>query len=134
MVKIKSMSYVGNVAYLHKNRIENSENGYHVYNYSDKPDYNMNELVGKIKHIANIKLLNIKIPYSFGIIVGYFFDIISKIFGKKFSISSIRIKKFCATTQFDSKKMLKKFSPPFSIENGLEKTLIHEFFKKKLKN
>ena len=127
----KSLSYVGNVVSFIKNRIEKSDEGYYVYNYSDKPDFSMIELINKIKYLTNIKILNIKIPYLIGIIGGYFFDIVAKISGKKLPISSIRIKKFCATTQFDSKKMLEIFKPPYTIDKGLEKTLNNEFLNNK---
>ncbi len=35
---------------------------------------------------------------------GYCFDILAKLTGKKLTVSSVRVKKFCATTEFDAKK------------------------------
>ena len=58
---------------------------------------------------------------------GYGFDFLSLITGKKLSISSVRVKKFCATTQFDSSKAHTVFNAPFSLKQGLDKTLEHEF-------
>ena len=44
------------------------------------------------------------------------------------AISSVRVKKFCATTQFDSSKMLSTdFVAPFTLEEGLARTLEYEF-------
>ena len=40
-----------------------------------------------------------------GMMGGYGFDFISVLSGKKFSISSVRVQKFCATTQFDASKV-----------------------------
>ncbi len=37
-----------------------------------------------------------------GFLVGIVFDILAKVTGKEFPVSSIRIKKFCARTQFKS--------------------------------
>ena len=62
---------------------------------------------------------------------GYCFDIISLISRKKTSISSVRVKKFCATTQFDASKAHKIFDPPYSLQEGLNKTLEHEFINPK---
>ena len=41
----KSMAYVGNIAAFLKYNIELGQSGYRVYNYIDKPDLEMNELV-----------------------------------------------------------------------------------------
>jgi len=69
----------------------------------------------------------IKIPYWLGMIGGLSFDLFSFITNKKLSISSVRVKKFCATTQFDAKKAHKSFDSPYSLKEGLDRTLEHEF-------
>ena len=62
--------------------------------------------------------------------VGYIFDLISIISRKKNSISSVRVKKFCATTQFNASKIHKEFKAPYTLEEGLNFTLDHEFINK----
>ena len=126
----KSMAYVGNIVSFIKNRLESNELGFNVFNYVDKPDFSMVELTRIIEEKMHIKLSSIKIPYFFGIIGGYFFDLISVISRKKFSVSLVRVKKFCATTQFDASKVHSIFKPPYTLEEGLNKTLEHEFIKK----
>jgi hypothetical protein len=43
---------------------------------------------------------------------------------RKNPISAVRIKKFCATTQFDSATIQATgYKPPFSLEKGLEITI-----------
>lgn len=130
----KSMAYVGNVVAFIKNRLEKQEPGYHVFNYADKPDYNMNELVSAIEKKMKLNISKIKIPYFFGMIGGYCFDFFQKITGKKLSISSVRVKKFCATTQFNATKAHNSFNAPYSLEEGLNKTLEHEFINPKKDN
>ena len=127
----KSMAYVGNVVALIKNRLEKKELGYHIFNYADKPDYNMNELVSVIENKMNLKIPKIRIPYFIGMIGGYCFDIFSKITGKNLSVSSVRVKKFCATTQFNATKAHNSFNAPYSLKQGLDKTLEHEFINPK---
>jgi len=123
----KSMVYVGNIAALLSYFIERAK-GYNVYNYIDKPDLTMNELIDVVGKSLERKIPSIKIPYFLGILGGYCFDILAKITNKKLSISSVRVKKFCATTQFDSSKVLELgFTPPYSLENGLDRTLKFEF-------
>ena len=126
----KSMAYVGNIVALIKDRLEKKELGYHVFNYADKPDFSMVELTQTIEEKMKIKLSSIKIPYLLGMMGGYGFDFISVLSGKKFSISSVRVQKFCATTQFDASKVRSVFKSPYTLEEGLNKTLEHEFINK----
>lgn len=123
----KSMAYVGNVVSFIKNRIDKSEHGLHVYNYVDKPDFNMTELVSVVQNRMKVKIPKQKIPYWFGMITGYCFDLLAFVSGKKLPVSSVRVKKFCATTQFNAKKAHTVFNAPYSLESGLNKTLEHEF-------
>jgi GlcNAc-P-P-Und epimerase len=127
----KSMAYVGNVVAFIKNRLQKQELGFHVFNYVDKPDFSMNELVSVIENKMKLKISKIKIPYWLGMIGGYFFDLFSFITNKKISISSVRVKKFCATTKFDAKKVHKSFDPPYSLKDGLDRTLEYEFINAK---
>jgi nucleoside-diphosphate-sugar epimerase len=127
----KSMAYVGNVVAFIKDKLEKKETGYQVFNYADKPDFNMNELVSVIEQKMNLNIPRISIPYFIGMIGGYCFDIFSKITGKKTSISSVRVKKFCATTQFNAAKVHNSFNAPYSLKQGLDKTLEHEFINPK---
>jgi hypothetical protein len=62
-----------------------------------------------------------KLPYSIGMVGGYTFDVLSRLTGKKFSISSIRIKKFCATTTVSTHAQdAINFKAPFTLEEGLK--------------
>ena len=68
------------------------------------------------------------IPYGFGVLGGYIFDVISKVTGKKFPVSSIRIKKFTADTTVNTDKLISTgFKPPYSLEDGLRNMIKHEF-------
>lgn len=128
----KSMAYVGNIASFINFLIKERSSGYNVFNYIDKPDFTMNELVSHISKVLNKKLPTTKVPYAVGMMGGYGFDVLAKISGKKLSISSVRVKKFCATTQFDAGKVEKSgFVPPFTLGEGLERTLTYEFVEKR---
>ena len=127
----KSMAYVGNVVAFIKNRLEKKDAGFHVFNYVDKPDFTTSDLVSFIDKKMKLSISKIKMPFWLGMFGGYCFDILSKILGKKLSISSVRVKKFCATTQFDAAKAHSYFEAPFTLEQGLDKTLEHEFINPK---
>ena len=126
----KSMAYVGNIVSLLAYLIENTQ-GYNVYNYSDKPDLSMNELINEVEKSLGRKILSVKVPYILGMLGGYCFDVLAKITGEKPSVSSVRVKKFCATTQFDATRVSKIFKAPFSLVEGLEQTIRFEFVDKK---
>lgn len=124
----KSMAYVGNVVAFVKYMIERMPTGYNVYNYIDKPDFTMNELVSHIEKVLNKNIPSIHFPYWLGMMGGYCFDLLAKITGKKLAVSSVRVKKFCATTEFDSTKVHTcGFKAPYTLGEGLARTLEFEF-------
>ncbi|MHA0995027.1 NAD-dependent epimerase/dehydratase family protein [Enterobacter ludwigii] len=128
----KSMAYVGNIVAFIKFRLSNVKPGYDVYNYVDKPDLNMNQLVAEVETSLSKKIPSVHLPYPLGMLGGFFFDILSKVTGKKYAISSVRVKKFCATTQFDATKVhTSGFKAPYTLSQGLDRTLKYEFVHEK---
>jgi len=74
------------------------------------------------------KLPAVRLPYWLGYIGGLSFDLLEKLTGKKFSVSAVRVKKFCATTQFDATAAHNSgFKAPFTLSEGLHRTLHYEF-------
>jgi len=127
----KSMAYVGNITAFLRHCIVIDIPAYRIYNYIDKPDLNMNELVSLVKNKIGKSGSTYRVPYLIGVIGGYCFDLLSKISGKRLRISSVRVKKFCATTQFDATLVSESgFIAPFSLQAGLERTLEYEFISK----
>tara|TARA_B100000214_G_C23903716_1_gene597788 strand:+ start:79 stop:1065 length:987 start_codon:yes stop_codon:yes gene_type:complete len=126
---IKSMAYVKNVAAFIRFSL-NLKKGLHLFNYVDKPDMDMKSLVLISRGmILKKKSIGMFLPGFVGLIVGRLFDFISFISKKELSISSIRIKKFLSTTQFSSSVDTTGFVPPFSLEEGLIRTIKNEFLK-----
>jgi GlcNAc-P-P-Und epimerase len=124
----KSMAYVGNVVAFIKYRLELAEDGYHVFNYIDKPDLTMTSLLGVIEKSLDKKIPSFRIPVWLGYLGGFGFDVLAFLKRKKLAISSVRVKKFVATTQFDASKVHSSgFKAPFTLEEGLDRTLNYEF-------
>jgi len=124
----KSMAYVLNLTNF-LTALLNSEPGQFVYNYADKPDLSMNELI-EIFHntLGQNHKNNFRIPYAIGLLGGYGYDALAKITGKTFPISSIRIKKFCADTVINTDKLQKTgFVPSYTIAEGLTRMIKSEF-------
>ena len=128
----KSMAYVENLtAFLEYSM--SFKNGLHIYNYVDKPDFDMNRLVALVKKVARRKnkLRWLRLPFFVGYSIGILFDIISAITGKKIVISSIRVKKFCSDSLFDTSLDKTEFIPSVPLEEAIVKTIQYEFLKDK---
>jgi nucleoside-diphosphate-sugar epimerase len=124
---VKSMAYVGNIAKC-LDFLATELEGYHLYNYVDKPDMNMNQLVSTVyDQLGKGAAIKFRVPYAFGMFAGYFFDAFAKVTGKKLSVSSIRVKKFCSNTAFTTSISKVGFHAPESLETGLRRTIQHEF-------
>jgi len=111
--------------------------GIHIYNYVDKPDFDMNTLIqtiyselnkrNKPNKLNKLNKRDIRIPYPIGLLAGKLFDFISLATGKRLPISSIRIKKFCSNTCFGTSIPKTGFVPPTSLKEGLIRTIHYEF-------
>ena len=128
----KSIAYVGNVAaFLH--HALGFKAGAHLYNYADKPDINMRDFVASIRKALGYRGLGPQMSYALGLLGGSVFDVAAKVTGKKFPISIIRIKKFCADTIVNADKLKEEtgFKAPYSLHDGLEEMIECEFQDKK---
>jgi nucleoside-diphosphate-sugar epimerase len=124
----KSMAYVLNLSSFLTTFLK-IRPGRFLYNYADKPDLSMNEVIDVFyRTIEKNQKNNFQIPYIFGLMGGYCYDILSKITGKTYPISSIRIKKFCADTVVSAEKVKDTgFRAPYSLIEGLKRTIFSEF-------
>jgi nucleoside-diphosphate-sugar epimerase len=126
----KSMAYVENVAAFIEYNLNNGP-GEHLFNYIDKPDFNMNTLVTEVNKILGKSVKMFHWPYYLGYFGGLCFDVLAFILHRKLSISSIRVKKFCSNTMFEAANIKKtEFQAPISISEGLNRTIKYEFIDK----
>ena len=124
----KSMAYIGNiVAFLVA--CMSSKTQYAVFNYVDSPDMDMNSLVQQVKKSLPLNNgIGLRVPYRLGLTLGYIADVVARVSGRKLPISSIRVRKFCVPTEFTSQKhLLDGFEAPFTLVDGLDRTLVSEF-------
>ena len=82
----KSMAYVGNIVAFIKFLIENKTEGYNVYNYIDKPDFTMNELVDHVSKVLKKHIPATHFPLWLGMMGGYCFDVLAFLTRKKNSV------------------------------------------------
>jgi nucleoside-diphosphate-sugar epimerase len=123
----KSMAYVENVTAF----IEYSMSfkpGVHIYNYIDKPDFTMNSLVASVNRIlGRSEKIGFRLPFAVGYLIGKGFDLVAAMTGKRFAISSIRVKKFCANSVYNTAVDKTGFVRPVPLEQAIEQTVRHEF-------
>ena len=124
----KSMAYIQNIVAFLETCITTDQK-YGVFNYVDTPDITMDELVRQVR--AKLKGKNsvgLRLPYWLGMILGKMADLVSMLTGKNLPVSSIRVKKFASSTEFNSaKSTLAQFKAPLSLSQGIERTLQSEF-------
>ena len=124
----KSMAYIGNVIAFLEVCISTDQK-YGVFNYVDTPDLTMDQLVSQVrKQLRGKDGVGLRLPYWLGLILGYTADLVSNITGKNLPVSSIRVKKFASSTEFKSAKTdLDNFVAPYSLIDGLQRTVYSEF-------
>lgn len=124
----KSMAYIGNVAAFLQHALA-TECRYGVFNYVDDPDFDMNTLVSEVRvTLTGSGGVGPRLPYAAGLAIGHVADLVGRLTGRNLPLSAIRVKKFCGTTSFASAKgRLGGFVPPFSLGEGLRRTLEAEF-------
>jgi GlcNAc-P-P-Und epimerase len=68
------------------------------------------------------------IPRFLAMAGGYLFDAIARLTRQTLPISSIRVRKFCESTQFIADRVHKSgFQAPFTLQEGLARTIDSEF-------
>ena len=123
----KSMAYVENIAAFLEHALT-FKPGVHIYNYIDKPDFTMNTLVSHVNQLLGRSAkIRFRLPYALGLLIGSLFDVVAKVVGKKFPISAIRVKKFCANSVYESAVSKTGFIPPVALMDAIERTVRYEF-------
>lgn len=122
----KSMAYVENVAAFIEYSLSMPA-GVHVYNYIDKPDFTMSSLVDQVNAMVSKKRLAFSLPFWVGYVGGLGFDLVSRLTGRSFAISAIRVKKFCANSVYNTKIDETGFVAPVQMSDALAKTVRFEF-------
>lgn len=126
----KSMAYVGNIAAFLAHCLTMGP-GVHIYNYVDGPDMSTAELVDHIWRCLGKQGKAAQMPKSVAMAAGHAFDVLARVSGKRFPISAIRVRKFCESTQFRAERIGSTgFQPPFTLAEGLARTIEHEFLAK----
>ena len=125
----KSLAHVDNLAAFLA-RCCDLPAGVHLFNYADRPDLTVAELVA----LARRRLLGrggtgVRLPAAAGLALGYGADAVGHLLGRRLPVSAVRVRKFLADTSVDARRAhgLDGFSAPLPLRSALEMTLMAEF-------
>lgn len=122
----KSMAYVDNLSsfLVHVNTLGP---GVHLYNYADKPDLSMNELVAIALHELGRPSTMLRVPYIVGLLGGLACDFLAYTTRRNLPVSATRVRKFCTTTTFVAQRARTTgFAPPIRLHDALRRTIKRE--------
>jgi GlcNAc-P-P-Und epimerase len=124
----KSVAYVGNVVEFLVMLLERPPTRAGLYNYTDKPDMTVSELVDLAAHSLGRKVRRIPLPGGAAMMLGYLGDALGGIAGRTLTLNSERIRKFLANTSLPIDRVTGAgFVAPFDVRTALVRTIEHDF-------
>lgn len=119
----KSLAHVENIAGFILHMLDAPE-AIGTYNYADKPDLDMNQLVRFLTQALGKKPSGLRIPLPAGLAVGHVADVVSRLSGRTLPISSVRVRKFCMSSEIDSSKAMSTgYQPSVNLQDGLKEMI-----------
>jgi nucleoside-diphosphate-sugar epimerase len=125
----KSIAYVGNIALFLMFLLELDGEQVEIFNYADKPDLQMKELVPVVRETFGYGAsLPLRLPYMLVYPLAAVLDVAAVALNKSFPVSRVRIRKFCSNSQFATYRLVEAgFKPEFDLQNALRTTIRSEF-------
>ncbi len=123
----KSIAYVENVVAFLDHALDLPP-GRHLFNYVDKPDFTMDALVRLVFRLTGRQdKIGLRFPVPMALAIGRLFDAYGHLTKTKPTLTSIRVRKFCADSVYSTASERTGFRPPVTLEHALERTVRHEF-------
>jgi GlcNAc-P-P-Und epimerase len=120
---IKSLAYVENlvegVLHLWQNPVAEA---FEVFNYVDKPDLDTRSLIAAIYGALGRRPPTFHLPLGLALVGALLFDLMIRISGRNLPISTARIRKMSAQTQFEADKVREAgFEPSVTLVEGINR-------------
>jgi len=123
----KSIAYVGNIGQFLFHVLTLGP-GTHIFNYVDGPDMDTRALVEFARSSLGLGGPAMRVPKTAAMVCAGILDGIGRVTGRTFPLSAIRVHKFCENTQFLAERVAQSgFVPPFTLREGLDRTIRFEF-------
>ena len=99
--------------------------GVRTFNYADKPDRSVRELVGTIdKMLGRERERRLRLPHWMGVLAGYCFDVAGWLRNRPFAVNSARVHKFCTDTSVATNALdATGFRPSVTVDQGLQRMI-----------
>ena len=123
----KSLAYIGNIIEFVQHCMTLPKGKSYLFNYVDQPESDMNHIINTIYIGLGKSMPRIRVPFIMASAGAFLFDITAKFTKRKFPISRIRIKKFCANTSFNASLAETGFTASRSVEDAIIETVQYEF-------
>ena len=106
----------------------NETSSYGIYNYVDTPNLTMAQLVSEVRQSLGRGIgTGLRLPYFFGLLIGYLGDAFTSVTGKKLPVSSIRVMKFCSSSEFNCGALPQGYAAKHRLEDAILRTIAAEF-------
>ena len=127
---VRSIAYVENVAAFLEFALKFKE-GLYLFNYSDKPDYDMETFIQLVYQKLGKKYKrSLRLPFFPVYVATVIFNRLSSLIGYVPPITPIKVKKFCSNACYSTSVGEVGFVPPVSLEEGIERTIKFEFLER----
>lgn len=119
---VKSLAYVDNVAAFLAFSL-GLPPGVHLYNYVDKPDLTTAGLVALVRRELGLPANDrLRIPYPVALGVAGLLNGAARLTGREFAVTAARVRRFCATTVYETSVGETGFVAPVPIAEALRRT------------
>lgn len=123
----KSLAYVENLVGFLVHVLGLSP-GAHLFNYADQPDYDMRALTAQAAAAMGRTIPGYSLPYGAGLAAGLLLDAVARLTGRTFPLSAVRVRKFCADTQFSAERAFATgHRAEVSLPQALERVIRSDF-------
>lgn len=118
----KSLAYVDNVAAFLAVSL-GLPHGVHLYNYVDKPDLTTAALVALVRRELDLPTSDpLRIPYPVALTTAALLDALARPTGREFAVTAARVRRFCATTVYETSVAETGFVAPVPMAEALRRT------------
>ena len=118
----KSLAYVDNVAAFLAFCL-GLPRGVHLYNYVDRPDLTTAALVALVRRALDLPASGpLRIPYPVALGAAVLLDVVARLTGRDFAVTAARVRRFCATTIYETAVGETGFVAPVPMSEALCRT------------
>jgi nucleoside-diphosphate-sugar epimerase len=122
----KATAYVGNLVDAIALQVSLLRPGIQVYNYADKPDLSVREIVTIIRQALGQSPRPLTLPLWLGILAAIPFELAAKLTGRNFPVSIARVKKLSQPTQVSAQRIRDAgFQQRVDSREGLQRMVRH---------